>query len=598
MKKNEKMKAKRLLLSLLALPLALAAWADIQINESTFPDELFRSYILSQTYGEDGILTGDEIEGVTFIFATERGFQSLKGIEYFTSLTSLYCSGNQLTELDVSALKELTSLICSSNQLTSLNVAGCAQLLSINISQNQIKGEAMALIEALPDRSTADERGGLYAIYGEDDGNQITDAQVIAAHEKGWTSYYSDGWDWYEKAPEVMVNETTFPDANFRSYVMNLYGQTLTSAEINGAKYINVNDKGIKSLKGIEYFTALTSLYCYNNQMTELDLSQNTALTDLYCYNNRLAKLDLSKNTQLTILSCYQNRIKGEAMDALIESLPDLSSSQNGIMLAVYSENEGNKMSFAQAAAAKAKGWTPKYDEGYTWTEYQGSGEDVAINEENFPDENFRAWILSQNYGADGVLQGSEILQITYMNVSDKGIQSLKGIEHFAALTTLACTSNQLTELDLSKNAALKTLSCNNNQLTSLNLSACRSLTTLYCYQNAIDEDAMESLVESLPTVNEWDGGTLYVIYGDDDQNVINTLQVAAAKEKGWQTKHWDNLAWDWVDYAGSIPIGIKDIKAQPSTDDIWYDLSGHRLQGKPTQKGIYIVGGKKVILR
>jgi len=28
-----------------------------------------------------------------------------------------------------------------------------------------------------------------------------------------------------------------------------------------------------------------------------------------------------------------------------------------------------------------------------------------------------------------------------------------------------------------------------------------------------------------------------------------------------------------------------------------WYTLDGRRLSGKPTQKGIYIVNGKKVVL-
>ena len=592
------MKTRLLLLPLLALLATANIRADVEINETTFPDEAFRNYIIAQSYGVDFVLKDNEIADVTSMFAIDRGVQSLKGIEYFTALTTLYCSGNQLTELDVSGCKALTSLYCGNNKLSSLNVAGCTQLTSINFARNQISGAAMdALIEGLPDLSGGKETGGLYAFYEEDDGNQMTDTQQMTAMVKGWTTYYSDGWNWYEMEPEIEVNEANFPDANFRSYVQGLYGSGLTSTEIKNTRYINVNDKNIESLKGIAYFTAVTDLYCYNNQLTELDLSQNTALTSLYCYNNKLTSLNLSQNTELTFLSCYQNCINGEAMDALIESLPDLSSSAKGIMLAVYYENEHNKMTFAQAAAAKAKGWTPKYGEGYTWTEYQGSGEDVEINEENFPDENFRAWLLSQSYGADGVLQGSEVLQIIYMNVSNKGIQSLKGIEYFAALTTLACASNELTELNLSKNAALKTLSCNENQLASLDLSACKALTTIYCYQNKIGEDAMERLVESLPKVDEWDGASLYVIYGGEDQNVINTLQVEAAKEKGWQTKRWDDEAWDWVDYVGSEPIGIKDIKSQPSTDSIWYDMNGRRLQGKPTQKGIYIVGGKKVVL-
>ena len=31
---------------------------------------------------------------------------------------------------------------------------------------------------------------------------------------------------------------------------------------------------------------------------------------------------------------------------------------------------------------------------------------------------------------------------------------------------------------------------------------------------------------------------------------------------------------------------------------DVWYTLGGQRLQGKPSTKGLYIVNGKKVIVK
>lgn len=44
-------------------------------------------------------------------------------------------------------------------------------------------------------------------------------------------------------------------------------------------------------MTGIEYFTALITLHCYNNQLTYLDVSQNTALTSLICDDNQLTSL-------------------------------------------------------------------------------------------------------------------------------------------------------------------------------------------------------------------------------------------------------------------------------------------------------------------
>ena len=81
---------------------------------------------------------------------------------------------------------------------------------------------------------------------------------------------------------------------------------------------------------------------------------------------------------------------------------------------------------------------------------------DVEINEKNFPDGIFRNWLLSQDYGSDGVLTKSEIARVTLINAQRVGsidsdhngkIQSLRGIEYFTALETLACCLNELTEL-------------------------------------------------------------------------------------------------------------------------------------------------------
>ena len=70
---------------------------------------------------------------------------------------------------------------------------------------------------------------------------------------------------------------------------------------------IDVSHSELESLRGIEYFTALTSLSCYFNVLTEIDVSQNIALTELECQGNQLTSLDVSKNTALEDLQCEYN---------------------------------------------------------------------------------------------------------------------------------------------------------------------------------------------------------------------------------------------------------------------------------------------------
>ena len=106
------------------------------------------------------------------------------------------------------------------------------------------------------------------------------------------------------------------PDANFKAYLVgntdiNTNGdneiQVSEASAFNG--WLDVFDENISNLKGIEAFTALTSLDCWGNQLTSLDVSNNTALTSLVCGHNQLTSLDVSKNTALTKLTCGGNQL-------------------------------------------------------------------------------------------------------------------------------------------------------------------------------------------------------------------------------------------------------------------------------------------------
>jgi len=54
----------------------------------------------------------------------------------------------------------------------------------------------------------------------------------------------------------------------------------------------------------------ITSLHCYENQLTSLDVSKNTSLKILSCYRNQLTNLDLSKNRALEYLYCWENQLE------------------------------------------------------------------------------------------------------------------------------------------------------------------------------------------------------------------------------------------------------------------------------------------------
>ena len=116
-------------------------------------------------------------------------------------------------------------------------------------------------------------------------------------------------------AEDVEINKANFPDANFQRYVQTEFdtdkNDRLSSAEIAAVKQIIASTKGIKNLKGIEFFTALETLNCVQCELTALDVSENTKLEMLDCESDsllgsmRLTELDVSQNKALKELNCW-----------------------------------------------------------------------------------------------------------------------------------------------------------------------------------------------------------------------------------------------------------------------------------------------------
>ena len=90
MKKNLTRSVVALMALLLCTCFVTAACADVAINETNFPDQYFREYILhNEGDRPDGILTDAEMEKEREIYLSGGAIKSLKGIEYFKGLKDL-----------------------------------------------------------------------------------------------------------------------------------------------------------------------------------------------------------------------------------------------------------------------------------------------------------------------------------------------------------------------------------------------------------------------------------------------------------------------------------------------------------------------------
>ena len=111
----------------------------------------------------------------------------------------------------------------------------------------------------------------------------------------------------------------------------------------------------------------------------------------------------------------------------------------------------------------------------------------IAINEKNFPDENFRDYVAREwDKNHDKYFSPSEIASAKWISCDNKEISNLKGIEFFTNIWLLECYYNNLTTIDLSHNKNLSYINCHHNQLNELDVSGLPLLKTFYCGHNAL----------------------------------------------------------------------------------------------------------------
>ncbi len=245
-----------------------AAEGDVEINETNFPDEVFRNYVLDEIdIDDDGVLSVEEQANTSTIFISNMGLTDAKGIEYFTNLIALYLPDNKLTSIDVSANVKLDILYIHNNaDISSLNVSKNLELTELEISYTQIS---------------------------DIDLSKNTDLK------------------------ELVCNKTNIVNLDL-SQNSNLY-----SVNCKG------NDNLI-SLK-LPKSTELRELDCSDTSISELDISANTGLEYLNCGNCRIKSLDLSNQTNLTTLNCSAIPYSGYGLTSLVvpDTLHTLKCSYN-----------------------------------------------------------------------------------------------------------------------------------------------------------------------------------------------------------------------------------------------------------------------------
>ena len=198
---------------------------------------------------------------------------------------------------------------------------------------------------------------------------------------------------------------------------------------------IDVYDKGIVDLTGIEAFINITSLYCIENKLNSLDVSKNIALINLVCSYSNITTLNVTKNVALKYLECNNNNIKSLDINKNV-ALRYLNCDFNNLSSLDISKNIALVVLFCSAN------------------------------------------ILS-------VLDVTQNVALADLRCNNNILSNLD-VSKNIILRVLYCEYNTLSNLDVSKNTSLSELDCTNNLLTYLNVKngANNKLSFFYAYEN------------------------------------------------------------------------------------------------------------------
>ena len=307
---------------------ARAAEGDLKIDEKSFPDAVFCSYVSEKfDTDQDGFLSDAEIEAVTAIDVTEKDIASMEGIAYFPNLKTLDCKWTEVKDLDVSkntALEVLScyetdmeslnigsnpnlkKLVCGANNLTELDVSGSpnlellacewSELTSLDLSQNT----ALNYLDC--------EHNNLKEL----DLGKNTAIKTLNCSWNNLTNLDLSNNTALEELECIGIELTSLDLQHNEALIfLNCDACELTALDASNLPNLNelrCSENKIQTLD-ISNTPELETLDCQSNELTKLDLRDNKSLKQLYCQTNELSELDLSENTALVELNCSENSL-------------------------------------------------------------------------------------------------------------------------------------------------------------------------------------------------------------------------------------------------------------------------------------------------
>lgn len=285
--------------------------AQVAINETHFPDSVFRAYV-QENFDTDrnGSLSEAECEAVRSIdvsgeYDSLSSLSDLSGIENFPNLEELACDYTELTSLDVSQSPVLKALFCLSTGITSLDVSRNPALVELDCSNTELTSLDVSQNSALENLYCYNT--GITSL----DVSQNLGLKFFDCHNTGLTSLDVSQ---HRSLLQFDCSSTgiTSLDVSNSPALMHLYVNQTRLGHIDVSRNPNLislrcqDNTDLTSLD-VSQNPKLERLYCSNTGLTSLDVSQNLALTYLEVNNTKLSHIDLSQNPALQTVQLQGN---------------------------------------------------------------------------------------------------------------------------------------------------------------------------------------------------------------------------------------------------------------------------------------------------
>jgi len=332
-----KARTKRILLVLVAAMLLCTVWA---ISASAVPTEItavftdssFRAAVydaIGKTAPEP--IYDTDLTGVRSLSVYE-GAQNLAGLEHFTNLTSLYCSGNPLTQLPALP-SSLETLYCSGNQLAQLPALP-SNLETLNCNNNQLAQlptlpsslkflycnlNRLTQLPTLPSglrilsiANMEENKSGTDIVSDPENYNAITSFPALPSNLESLICGNVPSLS----VPAALPSSLNYLDCRYNQW-------TALPALPSGLRDLNCSYNSLTTLPALP--PGLGYLRCNNNALTALP-TLPSALRQLICGNNLLGSLP-TLPSGLTNLGCSGNQLT--ALPAVPSDLYYLSCNDN-----------------------------------------------------------------------------------------------------------------------------------------------------------------------------------------------------------------------------------------------------------------------------